>query len=62
MRDTYVSPTITLDQVTKSFAAKRALEHVTTTIHPREFIAVIGKSGAGKTPVATLSVLFDTRD
>jgi phosphonate transport system ATP-binding protein len=45
----YLSPTITLDHVTKCFAAKRALEHVTATIHPGEFIAVIGKSGAGKT-------------
>jgi phosphonate transport system ATP-binding protein len=44
-----VSPTITLDHATKRFAAKRALQHVTATIHPGEFIAVIGKSGAGKT-------------
>jgi phosphonate transport system ATP-binding protein len=43
------SPTITLDQVTKCYAAQRALEKVTTTIHPGEFVAVIGKSGAGKT-------------
>ena len=36
----YLSPTITLDHVTKCFAAKRALEHFTATIHPGEFIAV----------------------
>ncbi len=44
-----ISPTITLDHVTKRFEAKQALENVTTTLRPGEFVAVIGKSGAGKT-------------
>jgi phosphonate transport system ATP-binding protein len=44
-----ISPSITLDQVTKRYADKRAIEKVTATIPPGEFVAVIGKSGAGKT-------------
>ena len=44
-----LSPTITLQHVTKCFARKRALENVSTAIRPGEFVAVIGKSGAGKT-------------
>jgi hypothetical protein len=35
------SPRITLEHVSKRFAAKRALESVTATIHPGEFVAVI---------------------
>jgi phosphonate transport system ATP-binding protein len=44
-----ISPTITLEYVTKRFETKKALANVTTTIRPGEFVAVIGKSGAGKT-------------
>jgi phosphonate transport system ATP-binding protein len=44
-----MSPTITLDRVSKRFGAKWALKHVTATIHPGEFVSVIGRSGAGKT-------------
>jgi phosphonate transport system substrate-binding protein len=44
-----ISPTITLEQVTKRYAVQHALEKVTATIHPGEFVCVIGKSGAGKT-------------
>jgi phosphonate transport system ATP-binding protein len=44
-----ISSTITLEQVTKRYAAKHALGKVTVTIHPGEFVCVIGKSGAGKT-------------
>jgi phosphonate transport system ATP-binding protein len=44
-----LSPIIKVDGVTKWFEVKRALDHVTVTIQPGEFIAVIGKSGAGKT-------------
>ena len=45
----FVSPSITLDRVSKRFEAKSALEHVSATIQPGELIAIIGKSGAGKT-------------
>jgi phosphonate transport system ATP-binding protein len=44
-----ISPTITLDRVTKRFGAKWALKPITTTIRPGELVAVIGRSGAGKT-------------
>jgi phosphonate transport system ATP-binding protein len=44
-----LSPTITLDHVTKRFESKQVLERVTASIQPGEFCAVIGKSGAGKT-------------
>jgi phosphonate transport system ATP-binding protein len=44
-----VSPVISIDRVAKSFCGKRALEHVSATIHPGQFVAIIGRSGAGKT-------------
>jgi phosphonate transport system ATP-binding protein len=44
-----LSPVIALDGVAKRFEAKRALDQVTVTIQPGEFVAVIGQSGAGKT-------------
>jgi phosphonate transport system ATP-binding protein len=47
----HVSPMITLDGVTKVFASKRALDCVSATICPGEFVAIIGKSGTGKTPL-----------
>ena len=44
-----VSPVISIDRVAKSFRGKRALDHVSATIHPGQFVAIIGRSGAGKT-------------
>jgi phosphonate transport system ATP-binding protein len=44
-----VSPVISLDRVAKSFQSKRALDHVSATIHPGQFVAIVGRSGAGKT-------------
>jgi phosphonate transport system ATP-binding protein len=44
-----ISPTVTLDRVSKSYGAQRALDHVSLTIAPGQFVAVIGRSGAGKT-------------
>jgi phosphonate transport system ATP-binding protein len=44
-----VSPVIRIDRVAKSFRGKRALDHVSATIHPGQFVAIIGRSGAGKT-------------
>jgi len=43
------SPVVTLDRVSKLFAGRRALNRVSLTIDPGEFVAVIGRSGAGKT-------------
>ncbi len=48
MRST-VSPVISVDRVAKNFRSKRALDHVSATIHPGQFVAIIGRSGAGKT-------------
>jgi phosphonate transport system ATP-binding protein len=44
-----VSPTITLDHVTKRFETKRALENISVTLCPGQLVAVLGRSGAGKT-------------
>ncbi len=47
--DSFVSPVITLDRVSRSFRGTPALDRVSATIHPGQFVAVIGRSGAGKT-------------
>lgn len=39
---------LVLKSVTKSFGAKKALDAVTLTVEPGQFICVIGPSGAGK--------------
>jgi phosphonate transport system ATP-binding protein len=44
-----ISPTLTLDRISKLFGGTRALDRVSAGFHPGEFVAVIGKSGAGKT-------------
>ncbi len=44
-----ISPVVALDRVSKLFAGRRALDRVSLTIEPGEFVAVIGRSGAGKT-------------
>ncbi len=44
-----VSPAITLDRVSRTFGATRALDRISLHIPPGQFVAVIGRSGAGKT-------------
>jgi phosphonate transport system ATP-binding protein len=44
-----ISPVVTLEGVSKLFANRPALKSVSLTIEPGEFVAVIGRSGAGKT-------------
>jgi phosphonate transport system ATP-binding protein len=44
-----LSPVVTLDRITKDFGSTRALDEVSATIHPGQFVAIIGPSGAGKT-------------
>jgi len=45
----FVSPLIKVDQVSHTFGSQRALDHVSVTITPGEFVVVVGRSGAGKT-------------
>ncbi|HWT78151.1 MAG TPA: phosphonate ABC transporter ATP-binding protein [Candidatus Methylomirabilis sp.] len=42
-------PPLAIDRVSKSFGDRCALEAVSLTIPPGEFVAIIGRSGAGKT-------------
>ena len=48
---TSISPVVKLDEVSKTFGQTRALDRVSVSVHPGEFVAVIGRSGAGKTPI-----------
>jgi phosphonate transport system ATP-binding protein len=44
-----MSPVISLDGAGKVFRSTSALSAVSATIHPGQFVAIIGPSGAGKT-------------
>src|SRR5262249_23411592 len=44
-----ISPVVSLNRISKVFGDKQALRDVSATIHPGQFVAVIGPSGAGKT-------------
>jgi len=43
-----ISPVVSLDRISKVFGGKQALRDVSATIHPGQFVAVIGPSRAGK--------------
>jgi phosphonate transport system ATP-binding protein len=47
--DAVGSPTIRLERVTSRFGARCALDGVSTVIAPGQFVAILGRSGAGKT-------------
>ena len=44
-----ISPVVSLERVSKVFGDRRALDGISLIIEPGEFVAVIGRSGAGKT-------------
>jgi phosphonate transport system ATP-binding protein len=44
-----VSPVVVLERVSKVFGTQRALDRISLRIEPGEFVAIIGRSGAGKT-------------
>jgi ABC-type phosphate/phosphonate transport system ATPase subunit len=51
-----VSPVITLDHVSNVFAGRRDVDGVSPTIHPGPFVAISGRSGAGRTLLSPAAV------
>lgn len=49
-----ISPVVVLDQVSKLFAGRRALDRVSLTIEPGEFVAVIGRSEQQRGAIAKI--------
>src|SRR5215471_10640300 len=49
-------PAIELRQLRKAFGRQTVLNGVDLTVHPRETVAVLGKSGAGKSVLLKLII------
>src|SRR5580698_6661462 len=48
------APALLLDSVVKTYGAIRAVDGVSLSAHPGEFIALLGPNGAGKTTLFQL--------
>ena len=56
------TPLISIENVSKSFGAVRAIDHVSLTINESEFFALLGPSGCGKTSLMRMIAGFGKPD
>ncbi|MBW2059775.1 MAG: ABC transporter ATP-binding protein [Deltaproteobacteria bacterium] len=61
---TYIPPnkSLVLDQVTKRFGAILAVDHVCLVVEDREFLAIVGPTGCGKTTLLRLVAGLEKMD
>lgn len=55
-------PIVEFRQVVKRFGAVTAVDHVSLALYPREFFALLGASGCGKTTLMRMLAGFETPD
>jgi iron(III) transport system ATP-binding protein len=53
---------VTLDRVVRSFGGVRAVDHLSFTLAPGEFVTLLGPSGCGKTTSLRMLAGFETPD